>query len=141
VKPVKQRYRHDPENGVCGDCHRAAMASILDRDIDDVPHFCDGDPSGEEFNRRIDQWLDDQGLVQFVTPFSGDLPLGDILRSVSANNPGHYYILGGESRTGVNHSVVCHEGEIVHDPSPTDAGIVGPMNDGMYVVTFFGRKL
>lgn len=63
MTPVKQRYKHDPENGVWGDCHRAAVASVLDLALDDVPHFADGGAGGEEFERRVREYLLSRGLV------------------------------------------------------------------------------
>ncbi len=41
--PLMQRNHHDPANGIYGDCHRAAIASLLELPMDDVPHFCDAD--------------------------------------------------------------------------------------------------
>ena len=57
---------------------------------------------------------------------------------MSANNPDVYWLLTATSRTGVHHVVVCRNGEIAHDPSQTDAGIVGPCDDGYWWVEFVG---
>ena len=50
------------------------------------------------------------------------------------NNPGMFYILGGISRRGCGHAVVCKDNQIVHDPSPQKTGIVGPFDDGCHEV-------
>jgi hypothetical protein len=136
MKPIKQRYRHQPGKGIYGDCHRAAIASILELPLDDVPHFGDGGPDADEFERRTQAWLRTRGIVGIQVPYSGDL--GHMFRCIKALNPGVYYLLGGESRTGVNHTVVCLNDEIVHDPSLNESGIIGPCDDGYYWVTYFG---
>lgn len=137
MTPLKQRFRHDPAGGVFGDCHRAAIASVLDLPLDEVPHFAADNPDGASFERRAKDWLRSRGLVPINVAYSGDdMPL--MFRSVKSMNPGVYYLLGGRSRTGVNHTVVCLDDAIVHDPSPTEAGVVGPCDDGFYWLTFFG---
>lgn len=46
-------------------------------------------------------------------------------------------LLGGESQTGVNHTVViCPDGSI-WNPTHGDPEIVGPCDDGFYWITFF----
>jgi hypothetical protein len=39
MKPIDQEFMHDPEKGIIGDCFRACIASILELDINEVPHF------------------------------------------------------------------------------------------------------
>lgn len=138
--PLKQRNRHNPEEGVWGDCHRAAIASVLELDLDDVPHFADGGPTGEEFMRREQAFLRSLGLVRIAVPY--DAPLEKVLECVRVLNPGVYYLLGGKSRTGVDHTVIGLNGQIVHDPSLDNSGIVGPCeSDGLYWLTFFGAAV
>lgn len=139
MTPLKQRNHHRPDEGVYGDCHRAAIASILELPIDDVPHFCDPTQYPTDWVKHERAWLLARGLVQITAIYAGELQ--DVLYSVSQLNPDTYCILGGTSRTGCGHSVVAFNGEIVHDPSLTDAGIVGPMDDGYYWVTFFGAAI
>lgn len=135
MKPVKQQFKHDPTNGVFGDCHRAAMATVLALPIEAVPHFGDGDPSVDEFFRRERDFLAQYNLRSVQLPFGAGLD--DVLRGMAGWNGDVVYLLGGQSRTGVNHTVVCRGAEIVHDPSSSDAGIVGPCSDGHYWVTCF----
>lgn len=144
MKPQKQRIKHDPANGLYGDCHRTAIACILDMEAEDVPHFMDGTPGkgpAPEANAAAERWLNERGLNQICVLFSGSLSVQEVIETVKNTNherPGIVFILGGESRTGVNHSVVCCDGAIVCDPSPVGAGIVGPCDDGFYWLTFFG---
>jgi hypothetical protein len=140
VTPVMQRYEHDPENGVYGDCHKAALASILGLFWEEVPHFMHelGPKEGEEFNRRQDDFLRKRGLTPIIFAVGPDVDLSRTLEICQTWNPGTYFLLGGESASGCGHTVVCVDGEIVHDPSPKKAGIVGPMDDGLYWVTYIG---
>lgn len=144
MRVQKQLNRHKPSEGIYGDCHRTAIASVLDMDAKDVPHFMDGLDGQEDApqaHTAVEAWLNDRGITQITILFPGDLSISDILMTVKNTNPyspGLVFILGGESRTGVNHSVVCCDGEIVCDPSRDDSGIIGPCNDGYYWLTFFG---
>ena len=139
MTPLKQRNLHNPEEGIWGDCHRAAVASMLDLPIDEVPHFGDGGPDGEEFNSRIQAFLLSRGLTRIQIPYSGKLE--DVHLTLKHQNPDTHYFLGGHSKTGVDHTVVCLNGEIVHDPSLNESGIVGPCEDGFYWIEFLGSAI
>jgi len=143
VRPQKQLFRHRPSEGLFGDCHRTAIACALDMDAKDVPHFMDGTPGKGEADRAHDlaeQWLNDRGLCTISILFPGTCSVQEIIESVANVNARSrpVFILGGESKSGVNHSVVCCDGRIVCDPGQDDPGIVGPCDDGWYWLTFFG---
>ena len=104
-----------------------------------MPHFGDGGPTGDVFADRERDFLRTRGLVPINVMF--DAPLDRVLECLEAMNPGVYYLLGGKSRTGVNHTVVGLSGRIVHDPSLSESGIVGPCEDGYYWVTWFGSDV
>ncbi len=145
MKPQMMLCDHDPKNGSWGDCHRAAIASLLELDAADVPHFyhgcdVDGGKTGEEAHAEVNRWLyDNYQLREISMIFTGDTPLVDVLSTIDNLNPGLHFILGGRSNSGCGHSVVCAGGEIIHDPSPKKSGIIGPMNDGLWWVTFLAR--
>ena len=142
MKIQKQLNRHDPKNGIYGDCHRTAIACVLNMDAVDVPHFMDGlhNEPGDSAHEAAEQWLNERGIATITMAFDGKTPLSDILSTVANVNTRSrpVYILGGESCNGVNHSVVCCDGEIVCDPSIDNSGIIGPCDDGFYWLTFFG---
>lgn len=126
---------HQPENELYGDCHRATVASIFECQLTEVPNFGHEMPDGEEFNRRVDVWLKGRGFYQISVAYDCDF---DVLMTLLAKlSSDVYYLLGGTSRTGVNHSVVGCGGAIVHDPSLVDSGIIGPCDDGFYWATWF----
>lgn len=142
MTPQKQKNRHLPEEGLIGDCHRTCYACLLDMDRDSVPNFGEvgfditKEEGGnrKEFAEACKSWLASQGYAEFMVGFNCDL--SDVQGFMNAVNPGQYYILGGRSRTGVNHSVIGLNDMIVWDPSLTDAGIVGPCEpDGLYWIT------
>lgn len=112
---------------------------ILGLPAEEVPHFYEsGDTEDRDAQRaRIKQFLDDIDLVEvtFAFPISSHEP---ILKTMESLNPGVPYVLGGMSRSGCGHSVVCLGGELHHDPTGT--GIVAPMEDGHYWVTLFSPK-
>ncbi len=136
MTPHKQLYRHDPDNGVWGDCLRTAIACLFDLRPEQVPHFADGGPSGSEMNARIDAWLKEQGSHRISVMYKGDLD--QVLRSVASQNPDVWYLLTGQSRMEVDHVVICRNDAIVHDPSLDGAGIIGPADIGYYWVEFIG---
>ena len=42
MTPQTQLNKHDPANGVYGDCGRTVIACLLDLHPSEVPHFWDG---------------------------------------------------------------------------------------------------
>ena len=140
MTPVMQRNQHDPDNGVYGDCHRAALASLLDLTLDEVPHFMDGlgPDDGEAFNLAPEKFLRSRGLTPIIFAMTPGEELQEILNACQAWNPGVLYLLGGESASNCGHTVIAGGGRIVHDPSPNKVGIIGPMKDGLYWITYLG---
>lgn len=143
--PRKQLFRHKPDKGIYGDCHRACVASILNLPCEAVPNFCAPLP-GEEWvsgrwREREREWLLAHGYCPITMTYSPDATLEQVLEGSTYYNQDIYWILGGTSRNGTGHSVVAYNGEIVHDPSLDDSGIIGPMEDGHYWATFIGSAI
>jgi hypothetical protein len=134
MKYHKQAFRHDPANGVYGDCFRTAVACVLEVPRDEVPHVfhdgCDG-PTADE---RMNAWLAARGLMQFVIAFDGkDLSLEQVLAPINCAVGGMpEYLLYGRSKNGTDHVVVCMGNRVAWDPAIDDSGIVGPCNDGYW---------
>lgn len=134
MKFHKQLFRHDPANGVYGDCHRTCYACLLDLNPEDVPHCGEGGKPSEHFHEIMERFLETRGLATVSCPFQATLE--EVLHHQKYVNPNHYYLLGGQSKTGCGHTVVCLNDEIIWDPSLTDSGIVAPMEDGYYWITW-----
>jgi len=134
MTPHKQRNRHRPEEGIYGDCHRTCLAMLLDLEPEEVPNFAEQAPNQwVEFHALFEDWLSKRGLATFTIPF--DAAPEAVLQHMRIMNPGVFYILGGMSRSEVGHSVVALNDHIIADPSLTDSGIVGPMEDGYTYIT------
>jgi len=137
----KQKFLHDPENGVYGDCHRACYASILGVPLDEIPHFFDKDRSWDEAQPLFKEVHKKFNVMPMRFVFDGDAPMGDILETAHYQNPGVPFIFGGISRSEVGHSVIGCGMRIVWDPSRNDVGIKGPMGDGYWYVTYLVGKI
>jgi hypothetical protein len=85
MKPQKQLFRHEPHNGIYGDCHT----------------------------------------------------LEELLRYQGATNPDAYYLMGGCSPRGTNHTVICLGGGLEWDPHPDGGFLVGPLDHGFWEITYF----
>ena len=128
----KNSVEHNPPHSY-GDCHRACFATILGLPMEDVPHFYEHpDNDGEMLIR---EFLAGYNLVHGHVIYDGVTPLEDMLLIIKGMYPGVAAILGGTSSRGCGHSVVVFEGEIYNDP--TGSGLVGPMSDGYWWLTFF----
>lgn len=128
---VYQSTAHDPANGKWGDCQRAVIASWMELDLEEVPHFFDqGRPLAEAMT-MLYEFLANYGCGYITIPFTGKL--SDVLAVMKHHNPGMHYILVGESGKcpGVGHVVLCKDDEIIHDPS--GSGVVGPIDGYVWV--------
>lgn len=135
MKPQKQKFLHRPEEGVFGDCYRTAIACLLDKDRDEVPHFYDrlhNQAVPDDVTNAIRAWLREHGYGRVVFAFGNSVGLNAVLTMMEALNAGVFWLLSGTSRTGCNHVVVCRGGEIIHDPGLTDPGIIGACDDGYF---------
>lgn len=99
--PVTQTKMHDPDNGTHGNCLAAAMASVLEIPLSDIPAF-------EEMSEE--SWHD--SLLEFLYGRGYDV---DVLQVP----PAGYGIAHGMGPRGVHHSVVVLDGEFIHDPHPS----------------------
>jgi hypothetical protein len=136
MTPYKQINKHDPDNGVFGDCYRTCIACLLDRSPSEVPHFHNGELSGSEVEALTNNWLKKQyGLSIVELPFPGD-SLEAVQLNFKERNLGVHYLLSGFSKNACNHVVVCKNGKIVNDPAQDDSSITGPCDDGYYWIGF-----
>jgi hypothetical protein len=129
----QQLFRHDPDNGVYGDCFRTVIACLLDKSPESVPHFCNGPDDGKT-DDRVREYLRPHGLVLLGVNFNGDCDLAHILMLGEHYSQGLHYLLTGTTRNGTNHVVICKGREIIHDPSIDQSGIVGPTRSGLWLI-------
>lgn len=137
----KQANRHDPENGIFGDCYRTCIAGLLGVDRDSVPHHVltmDPELLNSEVQPKYDAWLAERGLQKLAIPVHGEgVDLDEILAFQNTRTPQPALaMLTGQSASGCNHVVIVGNGKIVHDPAINDSGITGPAGDGFYWLTW-----
>jgi len=136
LKPVDMIEIHDPENGTYGDCFRACIASLLERDPKDVPHFCGYDDSKEitgKWNIDVNKWLAQYGFAYVEWPVSSQEDYEPFFKQREENHPNYplYHVITGNSPNFENtsHAVVGKNGKVFHDPSTTRKGV---LNHEMY---------
>jgi len=120
--------------GEAGDCLRTAIACLLDLGPIAVPHFlADANRPGEDVWQHVNDWLATQGLTGWYSVYPGEIPLEDVLVSVSAMNPDKYYIVCGRG-FNADHVVIACNGKVVHDPAVLGAGLSGPAANGFWLI-------
>ena len=142
MTPVKQEFRHNPPE-TYGDCHRAAMASLLDLPLYAVPHFMHGlgPKDGEIFHRRESEFLMSRGLCAIQFGLFTNATVSEACTIASTWNPDRYFLLGGMTRRMIAHTVIADSTGIVWDPHPDDCGIEWPLDEGCYWITYIAREL
>lgn len=133
MREQKQAFLHDPANNIWGDCYRTAVACLLDLPRDSVPHVFHDGCKGPVADKRMNDWLGQRGMTQFVVALDGNTPLDQLLNSMLwANHSDVEYLLCGVSKNGTSHVVVCRGDAIVWDPAIDDSGITGPDPESGY---------
>jgi len=103
-----------------GNCHQAALASILELPLDDVPDFCN---LYDDKSWRIEEniWFKNKFNIWILTLNACDFNFED-----DKSLPTTYHLIAGISPRGVMHCCVGLSGNIVHDPHPSKAGLKAP---------------
>ena len=113
MKPVMQTV-----TGSAGNCFSACLASIFELTIEEVPNFFE--VAGHEDSAwwgAVRDWLRPRGL-------------GVIW--LQLNDPAHlaefegWMIVSGKSCLGIYHATVWNGGKMVHDPHPSQCGLIAP---------------
>jgi len=106
MKPIMQKNRHNPEQNITGDCLRACVCSLLEISDEEVPNFAED----KDYPLQLINFLKKRG---YKTMYSKQEPINI-----------DYYMAWGISPRGLNHSVIYHNGKLVHDPHMDGGGIV-----------------
>lgn len=134
---------HDDAAGLVGDCHRACIASLLELNAEEVPHFYDYpmEESGDQGTEAQRVWLAERGLAYVEIP-TWHKTVDESLSFVGYYAGDVHYLLVGKSRLGFAHIVVCHGVEVVHDPTyGLPHGLAGPTDDGHFWFGFIVKLL
>lgn len=116
--PVDQEFFYQEEPRIYGDCTRAAIASILELPLSDVPHFLlEAKGDVYEYYDGIDEFLSLRGLE-----ILWQVELEDHWRP---GKPDVFHLICGQSPRfpNINHMVVGLNGKIIFDPHPDRTGL------------------
>lgn len=103
MKPVHQTKFGYPD----GNCHAAALASILEIDLDTIPDF----GIDEGWYDRFSRYMTSHHALQPLDLAVVDLPEWAVPRG--------YHLINGQSpRIDGSHTVVGFNGKPIHDPYP-----------------------
>lgn len=109
--PVRQREK--------GDCLRAAVASVLEREYDEVWDFARvADESGRWWGAAVDDWLAHEGYVFRLGNFAFREPgIGSVhVESFWLGSPWWIASVRSKVYPGILHAVVMHGNEVAFDP-------------------------
>lgn len=134
-----------PENG---NCMQAALASLFDKELDDVPNFVEYD----NWTYKCVLWLRDLGYqLAYVNAcnLDGKITLKDVLEYDGGVNGYFYASVPSQTFPGVTHAVIIDkEGNVVHDPNPnglclklTAKDIIQVMTTKRFYITEDGNKI
>lgn len=110
LREVTQSFLAGNPTGVPGDCVRAAVASLLDLDPAQVPHFTCQDDT------RV--WP--LALAAFATQHGWQISR----RAYDGEALPEFGLAIGPSPRGISHAVVIRDGQIAWDPHPSREGLV-----------------
>lgn len=131
---------HNAEKGTYGDCLRACIASILELNSDEVPHFYYDGCDGETGSERITAFLLTLGLAPVYAPYDGDETYDDVMENAAhMTNGAHYILWGNTGDTGGDHAVVCQYDKVVHNPSWGGNPIIAPTQAGIWSIMVLAR--
>lgn len=109
MTPVDQTAFYSEEEGTRGNCCQAAVASILNLPLSEVPNFID---AGAGFWTAFYAFFEGRGLRARNYGGMSKAPLNE------------YFLASGPAERGVHHMVVMYNGELAHDPHPSRAGLL-----------------
>lgn len=134
MTPAMCRTAHEPPTSY-GDCLRACIATVMDLDTEQVPHFADMAATGQEALASARRWLASRGFTVACFALPGSEPLADVLVYMEEMNPTVTWLLFGSTAplgtppTNL-HVSVCQGGRVVHDPSWVPTSIKQPYTEG-----------
>ena len=111
-----------------GDCVRACITSLLGLNPLMAPDFFEDDRHAIEAWNMVGAFLKPHKLAiaHFGIP-AFDMTFADVVEALGISNPGINIMLTGLGAGGRNHMVIVRDGSMVHDPSWSNTGLVGPI--------------
>ncbi len=124
--------------GTFGDCMRACVASLLDLDVNTVPHFAYDNCDGVELFNRVREFVGPHGYLPFQMIVDGSHDLETVFSYMEKMNTGIHYMLFCQSGGG-DHVVICKNDRLVHDPAWIKYEITGPHSNGYWCAMVLAR--
>jgi hypothetical protein len=104
---------YNPEAGIYGDCYRTCIASLLDMDLHDVPHFVrDSELAGKDgwhTHAKTCEWLRERGMTMLTTTFTAGSGVVDVMRYATNGMP--FMLTIKSSAFDCCHSVIAKVGD------------------------------
>lgn len=139
MKPVNCTVKDDPANGSYGDCVRACVASILEMESDQVPHFYANGPAEDlEAFDGLRVWLTAHDRIPAYFPINGSKSLDWVIGYVGGAYNNAPFILYCQSG-GADHCIAVDEKGEIHNPAWYKAPIDGPHSSGVWIVIILAR--
>jgi len=113
VTPIEQT-----RTGRHGNCQQAALASLLDLPLDDVPDFCNNGHR-DHWYESMCLWLLGRGKMHIAYPECDEQwpPIQALI------GKGLYYCISGPNEDGIGHVVIYQFDKMVWDPNPSRRGV------------------
>lgn len=110
-----------------GNCMQTAVASLLDLPLEEVPHFV-ALPENQWWSAFLD-WVGKRGLrLEMYAPRFPTLAEyagGTLITGPLSMVPKDKIVLAlGMAERGFEHVVLYQDGKLVHDPHPSEAGLL-----------------
>ena len=123
MRPVYQNLfgeRHGKNRG--GNCFQAALASLLELPLSQVPDFCN-DCRSDWYDRFI-SWLRKRGYSAIhLEVTSEQLSCPNLGFGSAESFHGCFLLISGKSPRGIPHTVIYRGGQLIHDPHPEGGGV------------------
>jgi len=114
VRPITQTSTATGEGGKWGNCLQAAVASALELDLDQVPHFVqDHHDHGRHWWSAVLDFLDRHGM-RLADADPEHPPAGELCLAVGTSPRG----------PEIRHAVLLRDGALAWDPHPSRDGLV-----------------
>lgn len=116
-------------DAIPGNCVQASLASLLDLQLEQVPHFA---LFGNRWGGALVFWMAERGKrLHVFSDSTADVEYweywGVPVHPLNYAPNAQMMIATGPSHTGPwSHVVVWKAGELVHDPHPSQRGLAGP---------------
>lgn len=146
MKPVTQtRFGHPGnDDALPGNCFPAAIASIMELPIEDVP-WPDSKTDWSEYWDVLARWIAAYGYALVEIPIEPPQPFDAVYfwdsAAIVEGEQSPCYIANGDTVRGSRHSVVYQRGGLVHDPHPSGAGLETITGLTLLLPTRFERRI